>query len=111
MRRTLLADPRASFLPSSPTAPPQEPRIAAGVSAAAGTDVSGLTLRRGRGQARYLANTLHIGSPLSTHVAGRKFLISPKDVGFKFDAAKTARRAYNAGAAAAHRRRSTCRCT
>src|SRR5215218_3705408 len=36
-------------------------------------------------------------SPLSVHVAGRAFILRGKDVDFKFDAAKSARRAYNAG--------------
>ena len=68
--------------------------------AAAGIDVSGLTLPEATNKIAFLANT-QMNSPLSSRVAGRRFLMRPKEVDFKFDAAKSARRAYNAGAAAA----------
>ncbi|HWK24929.1 MAG TPA: L,D-transpeptidase family protein [Solirubrobacter sp.] len=85
----------ASFLLLVPSAGAAEPRIAAGVTVA-GTDVSGLTLSEAAGR---LYNTFgfKVGAPLSTHVAGRKRAVLPKDLGFVFDANKSARRAYNAG--------------
>jgi lipoprotein-anchoring transpeptidase ErfK/SrfK len=75
-----------------------QPRIAAGVSAA-GTDLSGLTLDEAAGR---LYNTFAgtLGSPLSTHVAGRKLALQTADVKLAFDVKKSARRAYNAGKAA-----------
>ncbi len=94
MRRTLLLLTFASFLIAAPTAS-AEPRIAPGV-AAGGIDVSNLTLTEATNKIAFLANT-HMNSPLSSRVAGRRFLLRPKDVDFKFDAAKSARRAYNAG--------------
>src|SRR5690242_15008524 len=95
LRRTILAT-LALFLvavPAASAAP--EPRIAAGV-AAAGIDVSGLTLPEAANRIAFI-HQQKITSPLSTHVAGRAFILRGKDVDFKFDAAKSARRAYNAG--------------
>src|SRR4051812_37610233 len=74
-----------------------ESRIPAGVSAA-GIDVSNLTLPEASNRIAYVY-TQKLGSPLSTHVADLRFVLRPKDVDFKFDAAKSARRAYNAGVA------------
>ncbi len=96
MRRTLIAT-FALLLALVPTAGAAEPRIAAGVSAG-GTDVSGLTLAEAAGRL-YNAHAFAVGRPLSTHVAGRKFALSPGDVGFTYDVNKSARRAYNAGIA------------
>jgi len=96
MRRTVLAT-LAVFLVLAPTAGAAEPRIAAGVSAA-GTDVSGLTLAEAAGKL-YQAHGFTVGKPLSTHVAGRKFAVTPGDLGFVYDVNKTARRALNAGRA------------
>src|SRR5262245_55256071 len=94
MRRTILAT-SAVFFVLAPAAQ-AEPRIAPGV-AAAGIDVSGLTLPEATNRIAFVFSQ-KINSPLSTRVAGRRFLIRPgKDVGFVFDAAKSARRAYNAG--------------
>src|SRR4051812_23222517 len=95
MRRTILLT-LAALLVAAPAAA-AEPRIAPGVSAA-GIDVSGLTLPEAANKIAYLS-TSALGSPLSTHVAGRAFLLRPKEVGYVFDAAKSARRAYNAGIA------------
>jgi lipoprotein-anchoring transpeptidase ErfK/SrfK len=94
MRRIVLAA-LALFILLVPSAHAAEPRIAAGVTAA-GTDVSGLTLAEAAGK---LYNTFGfaVGRPLSTHVAGHKFAVTPGDLGFVFDVNKTARRAYNAG--------------
>ena len=97
MRRALLLT-SVSFLLIAPAASAQEKRIAPGV-AAAGIDVSGLTLPEATNKIAFLANT-QMNSPLSSRVAGRRFLMRPKEVDFKFDAAKSARRAYNAGATA-----------
>src|SRR3954447_23681032 len=72
-------------------------RIAPGV-AAAGVDVSGLTLPEAANRIAFI-HQQKITSPLSTHVAGRAFILRGKDVAFAFDAAKSARRAYNAGIA------------
>jgi lipoprotein-anchoring transpeptidase ErfK/SrfK len=96
MRRTVFAT-LAVFLALVPAAGAAEPRIAAGVSAA-GTDVSGLTLPEAASRL-YEAHGFTVGKPLSTHVAGRKFAVSPADLGFVYDVNKTARRAYNAGRA------------
>jgi len=93
MRRILLLT-FAVLLVAAPTAQ-AEPRIAPGVTAA-GIDVSNLTLTDAANRIAFLA-TPTMTSPLSTHVAGRAFLLRGKDVDFKFDAAKSARRAYNAG--------------
>jgi lipoprotein-anchoring transpeptidase ErfK/SrfK len=95
MRRIVLATLAVFFL-SVPAASAQG-RIAAGVSAA-GTDVSGLTLQEAAHKL-YEAHGFTVGKPLSTHVAGRKFAVSPSDLGFVYDVNKTARRAYNAGVA------------
>jgi len=94
MRRILLAVFLLSFA-LVPTAGADEPRIAAGVTAA-GTDVSGLTLAEAAGK---LYNTFGfaVGRPLSTHVAGRKFMVMPSQLGFVYDVNRSARRAYIAG--------------
>jgi lipoprotein-anchoring transpeptidase ErfK/SrfK len=95
MRRILLLT-FAVLLVAAPAAQ-AEPRIAPGVTAA-GIDVSNLTLSEASNRIAFLA-TKQMTSPLSTHVAGRAFILRGKDVDFKFDAAKSARRAYNAGLA------------
>ena len=94
LRRLILAS-LAVFLVLVPGADAKEPRIAAGVTAA-GTDVSGLTLAEAAGKL-YNAFGFATGRPLSTHVAGHKFAVSPPDLGVVFDVNKSARRAYNAG--------------
>jgi len=95
MRRTLLLLTSASFLLAAPSAHAADPVIAPGV-AAGGIDVSGLTLADATNKIAFLADK-GMNSPLSTRIAGRRFLLRPKEVAFKFDAAKSARRAYNAG--------------
>src|SRR5690348_4499150 len=82
---------------ASAQAPTSQPRIAAGVSAA-GVDLSNATLDEATGRL-YAAFGPAIGKPMSTHVAGRKFGFSYTDMKLTFDAAKTARRALNAGRA------------
>jgi lipoprotein-anchoring transpeptidase ErfK/SrfK len=85
----------ASFLIAAPSAHAAEPRIAVGITAG-GLDVSGLTLPEATAKIATQFDA-HMNSPLSTRVAGRRFLVRTKELSFKFDAAKTARRAYNAG--------------
>jgi vancomycin resistance protein YoaR len=98
MRRTALMT-CALFLVLAPVAgaqtPKPAPRIAQGVSAA-GLDLSGLTLDEAGGKL-YSTFSGKVGAPLSTHVAGRKFLLTIADVKLAFDVGKSARRAYNAG--------------
>src|SRR3954471_8717477 len=84
-----------ALVPSASAATSQEARIAANVTAG-GTDVSGLTLAEAAGKL-YNTHSFNTGRPLSTHVAGHKFAVSPGDLGFVFDVNKSARRAYNAG--------------
>src|SRR4051794_18164876 len=95
MRRAFLLS-LAVLLVFAPAAS-AEPRVPAGVSAA-GIDVSNLTLSEATNRIAYVY-TQKLGSPLSTHVADLRFVLRPKDVDFKFDATKSARRAYNAGVA------------
>jgi lipoprotein-anchoring transpeptidase ErfK/SrfK len=79
--------------------PPPEPVIAPGVSAA-GLDLSGLTL--GAAAAKlYAADHDMLGRPLSIHAAGRRFPLFVKALKLSFDVNRTARRAYQAGLAAA----------
>jgi lipoprotein-anchoring transpeptidase ErfK/SrfK len=101
MRRTLLLTTFASLALLAPAAAQAQtgPRIAAGV-AAGGIDVSGLTLPEAANKIAFLADA-HMNSPLSSRVAGRRFMLRAKDVDFKFDASKSARRAFNAGRTAA----------
>jgi lipoprotein-anchoring transpeptidase ErfK/SrfK len=74
-----------------------EPVIPAGVSAA-GIDVSNLPLSEATNRIAFVF-TQKLNSPLSTHAADLRWLLRPKQVNFKFDPAKSARRAYNAGMA------------
>lgn len=76
----------------------QEPRIAAGVSAA-GQDLGGLTLAEAAARL-YTSSASTLGQPVKVSVAKRGFALAPKDVGLTFDVNKSARRAYNAGLAA-----------
>src|SRR3954452_17844990 len=94
MRRRTCLLTLALLLVAAPAAQ-AEPRIAPGVSAA-GVDVSGLTLPEAANRIAFI-HQQRITSPLSTHVAGRAYILRGKDVDFVFDPAKTARRAFNAG--------------
>jgi lipoprotein-anchoring transpeptidase ErfK/SrfK len=96
MRRILLLTLALTFA-LVPAAGAAEPRIAPGISAA-GIDVSGLTLAEAATKINALV-AARLNSPLSTRVAGRRYLIRPPDVDYVFDPAKSARRAYNAGIA------------
>src|SRR3954447_8559470 len=95
MRRPLLLT-IALLLVFAPAAH-AEPTIPAGVSAA-GIDVSNLTLSDAANRISFVFKQ-KLNSPLSTRAADLRWLLRPKEVDFKFDAAKTARRAYNAGVA------------
>jgi lipoprotein-anchoring transpeptidase ErfK/SrfK len=95
MLRRLIYASFALFLIVVPSASAKEARIAANVTAG-GTDVSGLTLAEAAGKL-YNAHSFNTGRPLSTHVAGHKYAVTPADLGFVFDVNKSARRAYNAG--------------
>jgi lipoprotein-anchoring transpeptidase ErfK/SrfK len=102
MRRTLTATfalllAIAAAPAARAQAPTAQPRIAAGVSAA-GVDLSGLTLDEAAGRL-YTTFAHTLGSPVSTHVAGRKIALQPADAKLAFDVNKSARRAYNAGKA------------
>jgi lipoprotein-anchoring transpeptidase ErfK/SrfK len=95
MRRTLLLT-IAFVLALVPSAGAAEPRIAAGV-AAGGVDVSGLTLAEAELRLA-VAFEPQVNRQISATVAGRTFIVTPsKHLGFRFDARKSARRAYNAG--------------
>jgi lipoprotein-anchoring transpeptidase ErfK/SrfK len=87
----------ALLLAFAPSAQAAEPTIPAGVSAA-GIDVSNLTLSAAANRIDFVFKS-KLNSPLSTRAADLRWLLRPKDVDFKFDAAKSARRAYNAGVA------------
>jgi lipoprotein-anchoring transpeptidase ErfK/SrfK len=93
----LLAAGLALLAPAAASA--QEPRIAAGVSAA-GQDLSGLTLAEAAGKL-YSSSAATLGQPVKVSVAKRGYVLSPGDVGLAFDVNKSARRAYNAGLTAA----------
>src|ERR1700754_424888 len=97
MQRRLILASFALFIALAPSAnaASQEPRIAANVTAG-GTDVSGLTLAEAAGKL-YNTHSFNTGRPLSTHVAGHKYAVTPADLGFVFDVNKSARRALNAG--------------
>jgi lipoprotein-anchoring transpeptidase ErfK/SrfK len=98
MRRTALLILALALLALAPAAArADEPRIADGVSAG-GTDLSGLTLAEAAGRL-YNTHSFKLGAPMSTHVAGHRYILWPKDVGFVYDVNKSARRAYNAGIA------------
>ena len=79
---------------ASPAPAPAEKRIAPGVSAA-GVDVSNLTLEEAATKLAPLGDRLRKNVQVS--VAGKQFSMTVKQIGFVFDPAKTARRAYNAG--------------
>jgi hypothetical protein len=75
--------------------PPPEPRIAAGVKAG-GLDVGNLTI----GEAAVKLQQTYgppLYNPVSIHLAGRIFRLTPKQSKLKFDTILTAKRAYNAG--------------
>jgi lipoprotein-anchoring transpeptidase ErfK/SrfK len=97
MRRTLILIIALLLVPASQAGAQTPARIAAGVSAG-GTDLSGLTLQEASARL-YTTHPAALGRPLSVHVGGRAFALSPADISLRFDGLKTAHRAFNAGAA------------
>jgi hypothetical protein len=81
--------------PAAAQAPPPEERIAPGVKAG-GLDVGGLTVPEA---AVKLQQTYGppLYNPISVHLAGRRFRLTPSQSGLSFDTVRTAKRAYNAG--------------
>src|SRR3954453_4578832 len=94
MRRPLLLS-LALVLALAAPARAQEPRIAAGVSAA-GVDVSGLTLPDAAARVSG-AHATALSRGLGVSSAGRHFTLQPAKVRLKLDAMRTARRAFQAG--------------
>ena len=82
--------------PTPTVTPEPEPRIKQGVFAG-GIDLSNLTVPEA--EARLHALDAPLAEPVVVAVAGKRFKITPKQVKFTFDAAKTAQRAYEMGEA------------
>jgi hypothetical protein len=81
--------------PAAAQTPPPEQRIAPGVKAG-GLDVGNLTV----GEAAVKLQQTYgprLYNPVSIHLAGRIFRLTPKQSKLKFDTILTAKRAYNAG--------------
>jgi lipoprotein-anchoring transpeptidase ErfK/SrfK len=102
MRRTLsltIALAALSLAPATTVAQsPEEPRIPAG-TAAGGQDLGNLTLSEAAAKLDAVFGP-GFARPLQVRVAGKRFSVRPKDVGFAFDAIRTARRANSAAQAA-----------
>jgi lipoprotein-anchoring transpeptidase ErfK/SrfK len=92
-------DPVPTPTPAPTTTPAPEPTIAAGVTAA-GVDLSGQTIS----QAEATLATAYgsaATAPVIVAVAGKRFTLKTTTVKLAFDANRSARRAYQAGQAAA----------
>jgi hypothetical protein len=87
----VLAAPAAAQTP-----PPPEQRIAPGVKAH-GLDVGNLTVPEAAAKLQQTFGPA-LGRNISVQVAGRRFRLTMKKAQLKFDAARTAKRAYQAGA-------------
>jgi lipoprotein-anchoring transpeptidase ErfK/SrfK len=94
MRRLLLLTFVLALALAAP-ARAQEPRIAAGVSAA-GADLSGLTLPEAAARVS-AAHGATLSRALMVSSAGRQFALQPARIGLKLDGLRTARRAFQAG--------------
>jgi lipoprotein-anchoring transpeptidase ErfK/SrfK len=81
--------------PAGAQAPPPEPRIAPGVKAG-GLDVGNLTIAEAAAKLQQTYGP-PLYNPVSVHLAGRVFRLTPKRSKLRFDTILTARRAYNAG--------------
>jgi lipoprotein-anchoring transpeptidase ErfK/SrfK len=95
MRRPLVLLTLAFSIALAAPAQAQDPRINSGVSAA-GVDISGLTLQ----EAAAKLSTAHaaiLARPVLVSSAGHRFDLVPAKVGYKFDALRTARRAFQQG--------------
>ena len=90
----LAQDPTATPTPT-PTPPPEQ-RIPAGVFAG-GVDLSNLTIAEAEARLHQLDAPL--AKPVIVAVAGKRWRITGKAVKFRFDAGRTARRAYQQGTA------------
>jgi lipoprotein-anchoring transpeptidase ErfK/SrfK len=82
--------------PAAAQTPPPEPRIAPGVKAH-GLDAGNLTVAEATAKLQQIFGP-PLARPISVQVAGRRFRLTMKKAGLKFDAARTAKRAYSAGA-------------
>jgi lipoprotein-anchoring transpeptidase ErfK/SrfK len=101
MRRCLLATFTALLVTpaaAAAQAPPAEPTIPPGARAG-GQDVGGLTLSAAAAKLDTVFGP-GFARPVQVRVAGRRFTVRPADVGFAFDAVRTARRANIAANAA-----------
>lgn len=85
--------PTPTPTPSPTPAPP--PVIAAGVNAG-GIDVSGLSVPDATARLQQVAGPI-LSGPIVVSVAGRRFTLTPRQVHLRFDAARSAERAYEAG--------------
>lgn len=81
--------------PPPPPPPPSEPVITPGVSAA-GVDVGGLTVAEATAKLQQAARG-RLARPVLVAVAGRRFRLRMRRIGFRLEARRTARRAYRAG--------------
>src|SRR4051794_39829969 len=90
---TLLLAPAAALAQTG-----EEPRIPPGAKAG-GQDVGDLTLSEAAAKLDTVF-TPGFARDLQVRVAGKRFTVHPKDVGFRFDALRTARRANIAAQAA-----------
>lgn len=81
--------------PAPPPPPPPEPRIAPGI-AVGGVDVSNLTLAEATARLRP-ALAPKLGKRVIVAVAGKRYVLTPKQMRLTFDASKSARRAFNTG--------------
>jgi hypothetical protein len=95
MRRAVALLPVLFLLAAAAPAAAQEPRIAPGVKAG-GIDVGNLTVPEAAARLEQTAGVA-LARNVSVHVAGRRFRLTMKRVGFAFDALRTAKRAYYAG--------------
>src|SRR3954471_15924954 len=101
MRRLMLSFAAVAALAVPATASAQtgeEPRIPPGAKAG-GQDVGNLTLSEAAAKLDTVF-TPAFARYLQVRVAGKRFTVHPKDVGFRFDALRTARRANIAAQAA-----------
>ena len=98
MRRVLIATFTLAIGLVAPAAQAQqpEPLIRAGVTVA-GVDVSNQTLSQAAGTVDRAFRHQLVTRNVSVRVGGRGYSLRTKSVGFKFDAKKSARRAYIAG--------------
>ena len=92
MRPLLAAFVALLLLPAGAAA--QEPVIPLGAKAA-GLDIGGLTLSQATVNLQATFSTA-VAQPVEVRVAGHRFSLKPARIGFAFDPARTAKRAYDA---------------